>query len=328
LCITIAANIAESAFLAVEGCFPDSVVGFNANSQIADARFVKYSLDTMKTRMQSISRGTTQDNLSVEKLLSFRIDTPPLTVQRRIADILSAYDDLIDVNTRRIAILEEMARRIFDEWFCCDDKGKSRHGWQKTLLAKIADVNSDTISPRDAPDLIHYIDISSVSPGSVNEIRTLNFADAPGRARRRVKQGDVIWSMVRPNRRSHALLLKVEHNTVASTGFAVLRAKAVPWSFLYLATTTEDFVAFLEGRTRGSAYPAVSASDFEAAELLVPPNELLDRFHCQAGPMLELAATLRLQAASLRTARDLLLPKLISGEIDVSQAEAKLEAAQ
>jgi type I restriction enzyme S subunit len=69
LCITIAANIAESAFLAIDGCFPDSVVGFIADPEKADARFVKYSLDTMKSRMQNISRGTTQDNLSLEKLL-------------------------------------------------------------------------------------------------------------------------------------------------------------------------------------------------------------------------------------------------------------------
>lgn len=69
LCITIAANIAESAVLAIPGCFPDSVVGFTPHPTVSDVLFVKYLLDHVKLRMQSISQGTTQDNLSLEKLL-------------------------------------------------------------------------------------------------------------------------------------------------------------------------------------------------------------------------------------------------------------------
>jgi len=117
LCITIAANIAETAILKIPGCFPDSIVGFRADGSKSDVRFVKYALDVAKRDFQTISKGTTQDNLSVEKLLSINLPAPPLETQRRIADILSAYDDLIENNTRRIAILEDMARRLFEEWF-------------------------------------------------------------------------------------------------------------------------------------------------------------------------------------------------------------------
>src|SRR5439155_9936595 len=102
LCITIAANIAETAILGVEGCFPDSVVGFIADPQKADVRFIKYYIDTIKLQMQSVSRGTTQDNLSLDKLLTFDLRVPPLPVQRRIASILSAYDDLMENSQRRI----------------------------------------------------------------------------------------------------------------------------------------------------------------------------------------------------------------------------------
>ena len=87
------------------------------------------------------------------------------------------------------------------------------------------------------------------------------------------------------------------------------------------------FVAYLEGRTRGAAYPAVLPSDFEQATLHVPPDSLLDEFHRHAGPLFELAATLRYQSYLLRTARDLLLPKLISGEIDLKRAERGVGAA-
>src|SRR6266704_642176 len=83
LCITIAANIAETAILGIPGCFPDSVVGFVADPDKADVCFIKYYIDTIKFQMLGVSRGTTQDNLSVDKLLTFPFRVPPLCIQRR-----------------------------------------------------------------------------------------------------------------------------------------------------------------------------------------------------------------------------------------------------
>ncbi|MBA3762509.1 MAG: restriction endonuclease subunit S, partial [Chthoniobacterales bacterium] len=118
LCITIAgANTAETAILKFEACFPDSIIGFIADERKADLHLVKCSLDLMKERFRAVTRGATQDNLSLDKLLSFPLPTPPLAVQRRIAGILSAYDELMENCQRRIRILEEMARALYREWF-------------------------------------------------------------------------------------------------------------------------------------------------------------------------------------------------------------------
>ena len=117
LCITIAANIAETAILKIPACFPDSIVGFLPHPGKADARFIKYYIDTLKLRMQNVSKGTTQDNLSVDKLTSFDFAVPDFPLQGRIASILSAYDDLIENNTRRITVLENMAQMLYREWF-------------------------------------------------------------------------------------------------------------------------------------------------------------------------------------------------------------------
>ena len=118
LCITIAANIAETSILDIEACFPDSVIGFIAEPEQADARFVKYLFDAdLKMRFQSFTQGAAQDNLSQAKLLSIKFPVPEPIVQTEIADILSAYDDLIENNRCRIALLEEAARLLYREWF-------------------------------------------------------------------------------------------------------------------------------------------------------------------------------------------------------------------
>ena len=118
LCITIAANIADTAILGIESCFPDSIIGFIPDEEKADVRYMKYMFDsTLKELFKQFSQGAAQDNLSQAKLLSIEFAVPSLTVQKKIADTLSAYDDLIENNRRRIRLLEESARLLYKEWF-------------------------------------------------------------------------------------------------------------------------------------------------------------------------------------------------------------------
>jgi type I restriction enzyme S subunit len=117
LCVTIAANIADTAILDFDACFPDSILGFVPFADKSNTKFVKYCFDVYKTTLEAISKGTTQDNLSLEKIKRVKFRIPPLPTQRKIAAILSAYDDLIENNNRRIAILEKMAEELYREWF-------------------------------------------------------------------------------------------------------------------------------------------------------------------------------------------------------------------
>ena len=118
LCITIAANIAETAILDIEACFPDSIIGFNPDPEKTSAKFIKYQFDALLSgQMRTISQGAAQDNLSQAKLLTFEFNVPDLPIQERIVAILSAYDDLIENNRRRIALLEQAARLLYREWF-------------------------------------------------------------------------------------------------------------------------------------------------------------------------------------------------------------------
>ena len=298
-----------------------------------DSRFILYSLLARREYVLGIAdeaaHGTKR--LQTDRFLAVPVSLPNLPMQRHIASILSAYDDLIENNTRRIAILEEMARRIYEEWFVrfrfpghdqvqkvASELGLIPEGWRVGSLGEAAAINARSIRPADAPLEILYIDIASVVPGAITQKQPYRFSEAPGRARRVVGHGDVIWSCVRPNRRSYALILQPEPALIASTGFAVLSAKSVPYSYLYFAVTTDDFVGFLTNHATGAAYPAVTASTFEAAPFLIPEEEVADQFHAVVAPMLDLSETLKRKNANLRATRDLLLPKLISGELDVS----------
>lgn len=109
-------------------------------------------------------------------------------------------------------------------------------------------------------------------------------------------------------------------NTIASTGFAVLTPTKVPFTFLYFATTTDDFVAFLTNNATGAAYPAVTAATFEKADLLVPPAPLLKKFGDATIPTAEQIHTLQRRTQNLGRTRDLLLPRLLSGQVEVEAA--------
>ena len=326
LCITIAANIADTAILGIDACFPDSVIGFTADENKSDVRFIKYLFDaTIQQRVRQFTQGAAQDNLSQEKLLSIEFLIPELQEQRRIASILSAYDDLIANNRRRIQLLEDAARLLYREWFVRlrfpgHEHAKIRdgvpEGWEKVQLAKLAEVNRASIGQHFQGE-IEYIDISAVSPGHIEQTTTYEFSAAPSRARRVVQHGDIIWSCVRPNRRSHAVIWHPQENLIASTGFAVITPTTVPTSFLYQAVTTDDFVGRLVANARGVAYPAVTAPVFESAQILAPPGALLAQYNEQSEPMLEQISILRQQTQRLARARDLLLPKLMSGEVAV-----------
>ena len=144
---------------------------------------------------------------------------------------------------------------------------------------------------------------------------------APGRARRRASDGDIVWATVRPNRRAHAQIHNPPPNLVVSTGLAVLSPVAAPPSFLFEYTASEAFSSYLVGRASGSAYPAVRPEDFGSAPVVVPPQSLLERFDATVDPVQRLRSDLRRQNQQFASTRDLLLPRLVSGQLDISDLD-------
>ena len=308
-----------------------------------DPDYLAYSLiaPAVKERLLSLaSAGATREALTKGGLERFEIPTLPSSQQQQVGAVLRAYDALIEANRRRTGVLEMIARGLFEEWFlrfrfpgreeveiADGPEGSLPSGWRKVSLQEIARVNSASINSRSAPNRIGYIDIGSVSPGHIDHVEWQAFAAAPGRARRRVADGSIIWSNVRPNRRSFALVLDPDENTIASTGFSVLDATSVPLAYLYCLVTTDDFVAYLTNHATGAAYPAVSGATFERAIVTVPTPNLLARFSTVAEPAFRMAEKLRRSNRCLSAARDLLLPRLLSGRLTLPAAERELADA-
>jgi type I restriction enzyme S subunit len=337
LCITIAANIADTAILAIPGCFPDSIVGFIANPAMADTRFIKYCIDTLKQGMQNASRGTTQDNLSVDKLLTFDFLVPPVTEQTRIASILSAYDDLIENNTRRIAILEEMARRIYEEWFVHFrfpghegvrmveyDLGLVPEGWTPCRLNRVCSrMNSGNTPSRSNPD---YWD-----GGTVNWYKTKELWDGYllG-SEERISESAVVAKKTRIFDSGTILMAIYGSPTVGRLGITTGRCacnqaalgmlpdlnKITFWMLYYtlLALRVE-----FNNKAQGAAQQNISKEKVAEMPFLLPAIEIQRRFDEVVGPMQSMLRNIQERNRNLRATRDLLLPKLISGELDVSR---------
>jgi len=300
------------------------------------------------TAMSSMS---TRASLNNDMLSQLRIVLPDFSTQSAIGNTLKALDDKIEHNRRTARALERLARAIFRAWFVEFEPVKAKaegatsfpsmpqevfdalptrfvdseigpvpEGWEVKTLGDVCDVNARSVRAGNVTGEIEYVNISSVTAGRLDEIERLDFADEPSRARRLVRDGDTIWSCVRPNRMSYLYIHEPPENRIASTGFAVLSPKTVGPSFLYQLTTQSEFVNYLVANATGSAYPAVRADHFQTARFCCGPPAVLDAFEASTHPMRQWIGAAETEDRTLAEMRDYLLPKLLSGEVRVEGA--------
>lgn len=306
--------------------FESHLIRIRLDRKRALPMFYYYYFKSPLSPMASIVSQCAQAGIRGSDLQELNVIFPPLYIQNKIAQILSYYDDLIENNQKQIKLLEEAAQRLYKEWFV--DLRFPRHenvkivdgvpeGWHVVKLSDVADVNKTSISKQYPYDYVDYVDLGSVSKGRIETITRFSIQETPGRAKRVASDGDIIWGMVRPNLKSYALVFHPTATSVFSTGFAVLSAQKVPFSFLYCYVTQDDFVGYLVNCTNGAAYPAVKPIHFEKATIMVPTDDLLKQFNLIAKPMYRKIEILEKQIQQAKESRDRLLPKLMSGEIEV-----------
>jgi type I restriction enzyme S subunit len=282
-------------------------------------------------KLENFDTGASNPTLNRNHVHKIKVIAPDPIEQAKIAAILAAYDDLIANNQRRIALLDSMAEEIYREWFVrmrfpgCTNTPTSKGlpaGWRLQRLSDVAEVNARSVRRGDEPEVVSYLDISSVGTNEIASPAVVPFKEAPGRARRLAFDGDIIWSSVRPGNKTYCLILDPPENLVVSTGFAVISPKeGTPFTYLSKAVTTQEFTDQMVTVAKGAAYPATSFDDFEKAELVWPSEHLLDQYHQLVEPMLRQVSAVRKQSEQLRKQRDTLLPRLISGKLRIDHLD-------
>jgi type I restriction enzyme S subunit len=291
------------------------------------------------------SIGSSVPGFNLGQLRKMQVPLPTLGKQRAIASILGALDDKIELNRRMNETLEAMARAIFQDWFVAfgptrakmegrpptlapdlwalfpdrlDAEGKPE-GWTSATLARLADLNPESWSSRTMPSTIEYLDLSGCKSGEIQELQTLTCEAAPSRAQRVLRPGDTVVGTVRPGNRSFALISR--NGITGTTGFAVLRPKHAGYrEFLYLAATADEAIAFLAHRADGAAYPAVRPDVVAGLPSIWVSHSLLLAFSGLVAPLIDRMIANRAEAETLAATRDLLLPRLMSGELRVRDA--------
>lgn len=298
------------------------------NQEIVLPEYIGYFMRTnaFRNKFNAFSTMTTRASLRNEELLGLKVLLPSMETQKRIADILSAYDNLIENNQKQIKLLEEMAQRLYKEWFVdlrfpnyenteiVDGVPK---GWKVDKLGHYVIVNSENLSSNYNGDYIDYVDIGSVSQGRILKKTKYALREAPGRAKRIAHDGDTIWGMVRPNLKAFSLVLSPTANEIYSTGFAIVTPKSIPYTFLHCFLTQDSFIGYLVNCTNGAAYPAVKPIHFEESNILIPNNIVLNEFHEKTDSIFRKIHQIDLQINLLQQARDRLLPKLMNRELEV-----------
>ncbi|MEV5804406.1 restriction endonuclease subunit S [Streptomyces parvulus] len=284
---------------------------------VVDWRFAYYLLRAKSPAIRAIANGSTTPIVNKSMFQSISVLLPSMSEQRVVSDVLGALDDKIAVNERIAAAVDDLAAALFEDLLTADPGAE-------VLLGDVADVNVRTVKAQDSGSL-RYVDISSVGVGSYEWPEEMPWSDAPGRARRKAAVGDTIWSTVRPNRRSHALVLDQDPDLVFSTGLAVISPQSVGPAFLYESTRLTAFQAYLESVAEGSAYPAVRADRFKKAPIALPSEDARFRFEESAMPMRLRSHQAQMESRTLAALRDTLLPQLMSGRLRIKDAEKIVE---
>ncbi len=317
LCITIAANIAESAILSISGCFPDSVVGFVADDEKADVRFIKYYLDTLKVQMQNISRGTTQDNLSLEKLLGFDLYVPSVRTQRAIADVLSTYDELIENSSRRIRVLEAMARALYFEWFGRSDGVAAKPVVEMETFGDLCALMTERFTEN-----LHagrpLLDLARIPSGSIAATETGEASELTT-SRIVFEKGDTLFGAIR----CYLHKVVISHfSGVTNTSVLVLRpTKPCFRSLVALIASDVRTIRWADTHSTGTKMPVIGWSVLRTMPLSRISRARALKFEETVGPLMDEIGVHARQIQTLKRTRDLLLPRLMSGQTRLSLNE-------
>jgi type I restriction enzyme, S subunit len=281
------------------------------------ARYLSYLFLTKEHQswmMQQCSHGATMPSLNQDIIKRITLNLPPLPTQRRIVSILSAYDDLIKNNTRRIAILEEMARRVYEEWFVHfrfpghegssfidTDLGRMPGEWESKSLGTLVEI-------KKGQNITKKTIISGEVPVVAGGLK-------PAYYHNKANTAEPVVTISASGANAGFVRLYQEDVWASDCSYIDANATSNVLFFYQLLKCRQNDVTRMQ---KGTAQPHVYPADLMGLPVCEPSPDIVERFLQVVSPKFALNKNLNRNNANLRAQRDLLLPKLISGEINVS----------
>lgn len=352
MCITIAANIAETGILAFPACFPDSVIGFIADEAKCDVYLIEYIFRHLRRRIQHEATGSVQDNINLATLDRLQFPLSPLSEQHAIAHILGTLDDKIELNRKMNETLEAMARAIFKSWFVDflpvrakaegrkpsgmgpetaalfpdsfqdSPLGKIPEGWEAGTLGDIAENVKDSIKPEHMENGTPYIALDHMPRRSIS-LSEWAIADGVASNKYRFNKGEILFGKLRPYFHKVGV---TPLGGVCSTDILVIRPPTPEWFGPALGTISSDeFVAYTDAVSTGTKMPRTNWKDMSRYEVPIPRVEIAKEYSGIIKPLIDRIVHNIHQSRTLAEIRDALLPKLLSGEIRVKDVEKFVE---
>lgn len=318
---------------------------FRAKEDISDADFLYYlvSSDYVKDiAVKSMTGACGRQRANTDEIKQIEVSNIAINIQKKIAKILSNYDDLIENNNRRIKILEEMAQKIYKEWFVDfkfpghetatfknSELGEIPSNWNIGTIKSINDVvGGYAFKSSDLMDKGQkgVIKIKNIQSGNI-DLSSCQFIDdniAQKANKFLLNSGDMLIAMTGAQVGKVGIMpiTKINYYLNQRVGRFVPNKKyIINNQFLFIYTQSEKFINQINNVASGAAQPNISTNQIENIDILLPEEVILSKFEQKIDAIYKECQLLKSKNKNLKQTRDILLPRLISGEIDIENLE-------
>lgn len=325
-CVVTIGSIGKKMTMAYCDCFINQAMNAIIPNENFDNEYVYYAVKNALGNLKALDSGTASGRENVSKSAFSKMEviiTDDIISQRKIGSILSAYDDLIENNQKQIKLLEEAAQRLYKEWFVdLRFPGYENtkivdgvpEGWEKATLGDICSVRKETLPPSKIDDGVPYIglehmprkDICLSEWGDSSEINSSKF---------RYYEDDILFGKIRPYFHKVGFAL---NSGVASTDAIILRNVKGLWSLLLMTVSSSEFVNYTyQNCKEGAKMPRADWKPMKLYPIMLADPTIQNTFENEIYTITRKIKCLALQIKRLSEARDRLLPKLMSGELEV-----------
>lgn len=272
-------------------------------------------------QVNSLRSGVAQPQLPIRDMKRIKLLLPPLPAQQRIASILSAYDDLIENNRRRIQLLEQSARLLYKEWFVhlrfpgyehVKIKDGVPEGWERQPLSKFCTDIRESVAPKTLSSDTAYIGLEHIPRRSIT-LSEWGVAAEIDSDKFKFTEGDILFGKIRPY--FHKVGFALVDGIASSDAIVIRPTEPEFYYYALFLLSSDEFVALASKTVReGSKMPRADWKFLLKSNFKTPPATLLSLFSDSVGPICSQLRNLALHNKKLTKARDLLLPRLMNGE--------------